>query len=332
MTTPLQALRFAIGQLRKSPGFAIAAVLTLAMAILANAVVLSVMNGLILRPLNVPQAHSLYGIERASDKDMSQSYPDYLDLRDRNHSFDDLAAFSITQVALDTGENPSPIWGVEASGNHFDALRIQQYLGRFFHACDEHGANSAPYIVLSDAHWHSHFHDDRGMLGRVIQLNKHPLTILGIAPPKFRGTVVFVSPNFFVPVVNHEQVDGANDLNDRPSRWLLTVVGRLKAGVTLAQETANLNSIGTEKTYPKDERQAGFLLGRPGLFRFIVYHLFDIKHYSLFTRAQEKRLHRVDERLFQAECLGKALKGNGWRGAVRHNSAVPNTPRELRAL
>jgi hypothetical protein len=65
---------------------------------------------------------------------------------------------------------------------------------------------------------------------------------------------------------------------------------------------------------------------------FIVYHLFDIKHYSRFTRVQEKRLHRVDERLLQAECLGKALKGNGWRGAVRHNSAVPNILRELRAL
>jgi hypothetical protein len=63
---------------------------------------------------------------------------------------------------------------------------------------------------------------------------------------------------------------------------------------------------------------------------FIVYHLFDIKHYSLFTRVQEKHLHRVDERLFQAEYLGKALKGNGWRGAVRHNSAVPNILRELR--
>jgi hypothetical protein len=306
MTSLLQDLRFALRQLHKSPDSPSLAVLTLAMAIGANAAVLSVMNGLILSRLNVPQAESLYGLERASDKDMSQSYPDYLDPRDRNHSFDDLAAFSITQVALDTGENPSRIWGVEASGNYFDALRIQPYLGRFFHACDEHGANSAPYIVLSYAYWHSHFHDDRGILGRVIQLNKHPFTILGIAPPKFRGTVVFVSPNFFVPAVNHEQAGGANDLKDRASRWLLMVVGHLKAGVTLAQATADLNSIGTylEKTYPKDERQAGFLLGRPGLFRFIVYHLFDIKHYSLFTRAQE-RLHRVDERLFQAECWEK---------------------------
>src|SRR5271168_3826669 len=108
-------LRFALRVLRRSPSFAIAAVFTLALAIGANAVVFSVMNGLILRPLNVPQAQSLYGIERASDKDTSQSYPDYLDLRNRNHSFDGLAAYTMSEVALNTGEGPSRVWSVEAS-------------------------------------------------------------------------------------------------------------------------------------------------------------------------------------------------------------------------
>jgi hypothetical protein len=88
MISWLQDLRYTLRQLRKSPGFTITAVLTLAMAIGANAVVFSVMNGLILRPPNVPEAKSLYGIERAGDEDLGQSYPDYLDVRDRNHSFD----------------------------------------------------------------------------------------------------------------------------------------------------------------------------------------------------------------------------------------------------
>ncbi len=267
MTTLLQDLRFTLRQLRKSPGFTITAVLTLAMAIGANAVVFSVMNGLILRPLDVPQAQSLFGIERESDKDTSQSYPDYLDLRDRNHSFDGLAAYSMTEVALDTGEGPSRVWSVETSGNYFDALQIRPYLGRFFHDSDEHGANSAPYIVLSYAYWHSHFHADRGVVDRVVQLNRRPFTILGVAPPGFRGTLVFVSPNFFVPMVNQEQVEGWDGLNDRGSHALIMAMGHLKAGVTPAQAIADLNAIGSylEKTYPKDERQMKFLLGRPGL-------------------------------------------------------------------
>jgi predicted permease len=262
-----QDLNYALRQLRKSPGFTVAAVLTLAMAIGANAVVFSVMNGLILRPLNLPQAESLYALEEAGDQVTNQSYPDYLDLRERNHSFDDLAAFNISEVGLDTGDGPSRTWGMEASGNYFDALRIRPYLGRFFHSSDEHGPNSAPYIVLSYAYWHSHFHDDRGVVGRTVQLNQHPFTILGVAPPDFRGTIVFVSPSFFVPLVNHEQVSGASDLNERGARWLFMVVGHLKGGVSPAGATADLNSIGAylAKTYPNDERQAGFLLVRPNL-------------------------------------------------------------------
>src|ERR1700675_1559956 len=100
-------VRFALRMLRKSPGFTAVAVVTLAVAIGANAVVFSVLNALVLRPLNVPQEQSLSAIERASDKTGNLSYPDYLDLRDRNRSFDALTAYNITQAGLDTGENTS---------------------------------------------------------------------------------------------------------------------------------------------------------------------------------------------------------------------------------
>ena len=263
-----QDLRYALRQLRKSPAFTISAVLTLAMAIGANAVVFSVINGLILRSLNVPQAESLDPLQRTSHKDYNQSYPDYLDLRERNGSFEDLVAYSITQVALDTDKNPTPTWGLETSGNYFDALRIQPYLGRLFHNSDENGPNSAPYMVLSYAYWHSHFHDDRGALGRIVQVNRHPFTIIGIAPPKFSGTLVFLSPNFFVPIVDCEQVEGTDYLKDRGNRSVMQVMGHLRAGVTLAQATADLNSIAAylEKTYPKDNGQMSFSLARPNIF------------------------------------------------------------------
>ena len=263
----IQDVRFALRMLRKSPGFTAVAVVTLAVAIGANAVVFGVMDALILRPLNVPQAQSLYGIERGNDNAVNQSYPDYVDLRDRNRSFEDLAAYNVAPAGLDTGNNPSGAWILEVTGNYFDALGVQPYFGRFFHTADEHGPNSAPYIVLTHAYWHSHFQDDRGVVGRVVQLNKHPFTILGVAPPEFRGTIAFVFPDFWVPLMNQEQIEGVNLLNARGNRGLLMVLGHLKAGVTPAQAAADLNSIGSylEKTYPKDDGLMTFSLTRPGL-------------------------------------------------------------------
>ena len=263
----IQDARFALRMLRKSPGFTAVAVVTLAVAIGANAVVFGVLNALILRPLNVPHAESLWGLERGNDKAVNQSYPDYLDLRDRNRSFDDLAAYNVTSVGLDTGNNPSGAWILETTGNYFDALGIQPYLGRFFHGSDEHGPNSAPYIVLPYAYWHSHFQDDHGVVGRVVQLNKHPFTILGVAPPEFRGTLVFIFPDFWVPLVNQEQIEGVNVLDARGNRGILMILGHLKAGVTPSQAVADLNSVGSylEKTYPKDDGQMTFSLTRPGL-------------------------------------------------------------------
>lgn len=265
--TLLQDIRFSLRLLRKSPGFAAVAVLTLALGIGANAVVFSVMNTLILRPINVPEAQSLYAIERGKDQAINHSYLDYIDLRDRNRSFEGLTAYNVANAGLDTGNNPDGVWLMEVTGNYFDALKIQPYLGRFFHSSDEHGPNSAPYIVLTYAYWHSHLQEDRGVVGRIVQLNKHPFTILGVAPPDFRGTLLFLGPDIWVPLVNQEQVEGTNVLNTRANRNILMMMGHLKPGVTPAQVVADLNSIGSylEKTYPKDDGDMTFSLTRPYL-------------------------------------------------------------------
>ncbi|HTW78230.1 MAG TPA: ABC transporter permease [Terracidiphilus sp.] len=260
-------VRIALRNLRSSPGFAFAAIVTLALAIGANSVVFGVLNALILRPLNVPDAQSLYAIERGAYKEQATSYPDYVDLRDRNRTFDGLTAYILTQVVFDTGRNPSEIWGYEVTGNYFDAMKVQPYLGRFFHLADEHGPDSAPYIVLTYAYWHSHFHDDRSVAGRVVQVNKHPYTILGVSPPNFNGTLLFFYPDFFVPMVNQENGDRQGFMGDRGRRNIFMVLGHIKAGVTPAQAISDLNSIGSylEKTYPKDDADMNYSLARPSL-------------------------------------------------------------------
>jgi predicted permease len=270
LATLIRDFRFALRVLRKAKGFTFATVLTLALAIGANAVVFGVMDALLLRPLPVPQPETLWGTEYGSDPGF-QSYPSYLDLRDRNHSFEDLAAFNFAFVGFDTGNDPAIATGYAATGNYFDVLEVQPYLGRFFHASDEQGFGSAPYLVLSYGYWHNRFHDDRGVVGRTVQINKHPFTIIGVAPPEFRGTLVFGSPDFFLPIVNQDQIDGQFPLTDRgTTNAIFETVGRLKPGVTPAQATADVNAVCAylAKTYPREFGQKSAVLGRTGLTSF----------------------------------------------------------------
>jgi predicted permease len=279
--TLLQDLRFSVRVLRKSPGFTFAAIATLALAIGANAVVFSVMNALVIKPLDVPQPETLFGLWRSPDNDMAESYADYIDLRDRNRSLDSLAAYNLSVAGLDTGGEPSRSFIQESTGNYFDTLRLQPFLGRFFHASDERGPGSAPYLVLTHAFWHTHFHDDPGVVGRVVMVNKHPYTIIGVAPPGFHGTLLFFNPDSFAPIVQHkdflgvfggpESSSSANQpdpFTDRSNRWMFMTLGHLKPGVTPAQASADLNAISADlaKTYPKDDRKVTFTLAKPNLY------------------------------------------------------------------
>lgn len=259
-------VRLAWRMLRKSPGFTLAAVLALAMGIGANTVVFSVLNAMILRPINVPGGNNLYMIERGHNQ-ATQSYPDYVDIRKQNRSFEDVMAYNIAPAALVMGGNASATWIYEGSGNYFDVLEVKPHLGRFFHNSDEHGPNSSPYIVLSYAYWQERFGGDRGVVGRTVQLNKYPYTILGVAPQGFRGTELFYAPSFWVPLVQQQQVEGGSELNSRNSQSI-ELVGRLKTGVDVARARADLNSVAAylAKAYPKDDDRISFALARPGLF------------------------------------------------------------------
>ena len=259
-------LRIVFRQLMKSPGFAVTAIITLALGIGANTVVFSILNAVVLRPVNVPNAQNLYTVQRFPQTP-SQSYADYLDLRDRNRTFESLALYNIgSPVGIDTGAKPSIAWPYMASGNYFDALGIQPLMGRFFHASDERGTGSAPFVVLSYSYWHSQFSGDPSVIGRGVLINKHPFTIIGVAPAGFRGTELFFAPAMWIPMVEQPAVAGYDSLQNRGDHSEF-VIGRLKPGITPAQATDDLNSIGSwlSKTYPSDDEGLQFTLARPGL-------------------------------------------------------------------
>jgi predicted permease len=270
LDTLVRDLRFSVRQLRKSPSFAVAAIVTLAVAIGANAVVFGAINGFILRPLGLPNEETLFTIERASDHLATESYPNYIDLRDRVRGFDGLAAFTANQAWFDAADasdgSLTRAWVYEVSGNYFDVLGLRPYLGRFFHGVDERGPGSAPYIVLSYANWRTHFLGDRGIIGRTVELSRHPFTVIGVAPPGFHGTVLNFTTDFFVPLVEQAQVDGTTLLDARGKRWL-AVIGRRKEIVTNSQAIADLNAVGTqlEAIYPKDDDKMRFALTRSTL-------------------------------------------------------------------
>ncbi len=159
------------------------------------------------------------------------------------------------------------IHGDEVSGNYFDLLGVQPQAGRFFHASDEHGPGSAPYLVLSDALWRNAFQADRTILGSIIELNKHPFTVVGVAPANFHGVERFTWPEYWLPMLNEEQVEGSEYLHSRTD-ITTTIIGRLRPGVTPQQATQNLNAISAqlEKEYPKTDDGQPLRLIHPGLF------------------------------------------------------------------
>lgn len=259
-------VRYAVRQLRRSPGFAMTAILTLAFGIGANVVVFGVLNAMLLRPLPVADAGRLYEVLNREAGADNQSYPDYLDFKARNASFSEMAAYRLGSAGMSAGGEVETSWDYEVSGNYFDLLGVQPQVGRLFHASDEHGANSAPYVVLSDGLWRRRFNADPRVVGTTVELNKKPFTIVGVAPKSFHGTEIFFWPEFWMPMVNEQQVEGYNYLTKRQNHGIF-VIGMLKPGVTPEQATENLRAVGRElgKEYPQTDDGLTPRLVKPGL-------------------------------------------------------------------
>jgi predicted permease len=261
-------IRYALRVLWKSPAFTLVATLTLIVGIGANVLVFGVVNAVLLRPLDVSEPQNLYEVRLkpwTAWKLLTTSYPAFEDYQQRNTTFSGLAGYDgYSGGRLRWGDTVKNVSGYSATGNYFDVLGVQPAVGRFFHETDVHGPNSAPYMVLSDGLWRSAFNADPGVVGTTVRLGKDPFTVLGVAPPRFHGTERFVWPDYWIPVVNHFNAEYLRDRTGHP----LTVLGRLKPGVTPEQAADNLSAIAAQlaKEYPKTDTGVPLRLIRPGLY------------------------------------------------------------------
>ncbi len=263
-----QDVTLACRQLRKSPAFTLVALITLMLGIGANVVVFGVVNAVLLHPLDVSDPQNLYQLRLkpwTSFKALTTSYPAFEDLRQRNTTFSGMAAFyGYSQARLRWGKAVMSVSGYAVTGNYFDLLGVQPEIGRFIQATDEHGPNSAPYVVLSDSLWRRAFNADPGVVGTTVQLNKYPFTVVGVAPARFHGTEQFDWPDYWIPIVNYFEPDELRNRTDAAT----TVLGRLKPGVTPEQATENLNAIAAQlaKEFPETDTGLPLRLIRPGLY------------------------------------------------------------------
>ncbi|PZR72978.1 MAG: permease [Chthoniobacterales bacterium] len=264
----LQDIRYALRGLRKSPAFTLVALLTLMLSIGANVVVFGIVNAVLLHPLDVKDPQNLYQLRLGpwtSYKLLTTSYPAYHDYQQRNNTFSEIAGYDgYSGGRLSWGNSAKIVSGYSVTGNYFEMLGVQPELGRLIQPSDDHGPNSAPYIVLSDHLWRSAFNADPGIIGTTIRLNRDSFTVVGVAPTRFHGTEQFVWPDYFISVLNHFEAEQLADRRGRP----LTVLGRLKPGVTPEQAAENLSAIATQlaKEYPKTDTGLPVRLVRPGLY------------------------------------------------------------------
>ncbi|HEY6304861.1 MAG TPA: ABC transporter permease [Candidatus Angelobacter sp.] len=237
MRNLFQDIRYVWRTLGRSPGFTVVAVLTLALGIGANSTIFSWINSTLLNPLpGVWHTDGLVSLTRAGTEfsDLVFSYPDYVDLRDRNHSFSGLAAFKNCRVGLTGVGKPEQIWGMLASANYFDVLDVRPMLGRGFLPSEDEKIDGAPVVVIGYSLWQTHFGGSRSVIGQKININQHPYSIVGVAPPRFQGSQTALGSDFWIPMMMEKQIFSFDLLQSRSSAAML-LFGRLKPGVSFLQ-------------------------------------------------------------------------------------------------
>jgi macrolide transport system ATP-binding/permease protein len=256
MESLLQDLRFTLRTLAKSPGFAMIAVASLALGIGANTAIFSFLNTIVLGEPPVAEPGRLVRLftTNSSGADLSGlSYPNYRDYRDRAEALSGLAAYRIVMVNVGASQrDTTQAWGLMVTGNYFDVLGVQAARGRTFAPEEDKTPNTHPVIVLSHAYWTRRFQSDPGIVGRTIIVNTRPFTVVGVAAEGFHGAEPVYLAEFFVPIQMQTWIETGGDWLQRRGTDMLTVIGRLRPGVTASQAEASLQPVSRYlgETYP----------------------------------------------------------------------------------
>ena len=248
-----QDFRFARRMFVKNPLFTTVVVLTLAIGIGLNTAVFSAVEAMLLRPLPGVTAPEelvqMYRTAPGGEKFNSNSFPHYFDIRDRTAKvFSGVAVWSFQFVSITADGPPQLVAAQLVSANYFSVLGVTPQKGRFFTPDEDVGEGAHPVAVLSNGAWKSLFASDPKIVGRTIPVNGQAMTIIGVAPEAFRGTLQMVEPILWVPIMQIAQIRpgaGTRDLTNRGNNFN-DIIARLAPGVTVGQARARLDALHTE--------------------------------------------------------------------------------------
>jgi predicted permease len=250
----LRDVRYSARLLRRSPGFALMAFLTLAIGIGATTAVFSLVNRAVLRPLPVDRPHELVAVNSTSGRSMfpTLSYPNYADLRGRTTGFAGLIAYRFAPISVSVNGVNERLWGYLVSGNYFDVLGVRPVIGRAISRADDEERDAHPITVISYRFWQQRFGGAPSAIGQPIIVNGRTYTVVGVAPRGFFGTEIAAAPDLWFPLGMQAAIDsGVRWLDDRGVASLF-VVGRLAAGVSRTQVATELSAVGIalEREFP----------------------------------------------------------------------------------
>jgi predicted permease len=261
MNQLFQDIRYALRQLRKDPGFAALAVCTLALGIGANTTIFSWINSTLLNPIpGIAQTGNMITLQRGERSEHPSppfSYADYVDLRDGTHSLSGLLGYHDDYISITGSGKPERIYGALTSANYFEVLGVRPILGRTLSPTLGSERQGVPEAVLGYDLWQNRFAGDPEIVGKTIQLNLHPYTIVGVAPRGFQGCKTGLRTEIWLPLGMDRQIWGSSRIDDRGASWL-NVLGVLRPGVTSHQAENELNLLMQRivERYPADHQGA----------------------------------------------------------------------------